>query len=264
MRYIFIFIFSVFLFSDSANAQHLELVSDVGEFAGFFGVNSYNGDIASDVQFIKRNYGAYYKKQLNNYTGLRFNYETINLGVFDGASKNPFDLERNFSFNRNFHEISLISELYFNRFISGRKFYKFSPYMGFGVGYLFKTNVDNSSNFPAGAPNRIITFPINLGLKYSFYKNWNLFVEYKHRKTTSDYIDHFSDVDQYNKVQGSKAGNDDLLSLSFGISYNFRRVYGYDQPPPVEKKKRLPDSRFGEEKVKKRSSFNLFKIFKRK
>jgi len=68
MRYIFIFLFSVFLFSESANAQHLELVSDVGEFAGFFGVNSYNGDIASDVQFIKRNYGAYYKKQLNNYT----------------------------------------------------------------------------------------------------------------------------------------------------------------------------------------------------
>ncbi len=263
MRYIYLVLFFS-LFSFSSKAQHLELVSDVGEFAGFYGINSYNGDIASDVQFIKRNYGAYYKKQLSNYTGLRFNYEKINLSVFDAVSKNPFDFERGFGFNRNFHEFSILTEFYFNRFVSGRKFYKFSPYLGFGVGYLLKTNVDNSSNFPYGSPNKIITFPVNLGLKYNFYKNWNFFLEYKHRKTTSDYIDHFSDVDKYNKIQGSRSGTDDLLSLSFGISYNFRKVYGYEQPPPAEKKKRLPDSRFGEEKIKKRSSFNLLKIFSRK
>ena len=259
MRCRFIFLIFTLFIGFTVSAQHLQLVSDVGEFACYSGYSSYNGDVATDVMFMRSNYGAYYKKYLNNFIGLRFNYEKINLYASDFKSSNSFELTRNFEFARNFHEFSIISEHYFNRFISGRKFYKFSPYLSFGIGYLFNTNIDFSSNLPNGARNRILTFPINLGLKYSIYENWNVFVEYKNRKTTSDYIDHLSDKDEFNKIQGSKAGKDVLLSFSIGISYNFRKVFGFEQQTPSDRKRKFADKRMIEEKFIKPSKFRIFK-----
>ncbi len=64
MRYIYLVLFFSF-FSFSSKAQHLQLINDQGEVGAFMGYGSYNGDIASDEQFIKMNYGAFYKKQLN-------------------------------------------------------------------------------------------------------------------------------------------------------------------------------------------------------
>ncbi len=135
MRCIYIFLLFVFLYSVSAKAQHLQLINDKGEVGAFTGYGSYNGDIASDVQFIKMNYGAFYKKQLNAYIGLRVNYEKLNLGASDVSSQNAYDFARGFIFQRDFHEISVLSELYFNRFITDRKNFRVTPYLSFGAGY---------------------------------------------------------------------------------------------------------------------------------
>ena len=61
MRIQFIFLWLALFFCASVNAQHLQLINDKGEVGAFAGYGSYNGDIASDVQFIKMNYGAFYK-----------------------------------------------------------------------------------------------------------------------------------------------------------------------------------------------------------
>ena len=243
MRCIYIFLLFVFLYSVSAKAQHLQLINDKGEVGAFMGYGSYNGDIASDVQFIKMNYGAFYKKQLNAYIGLRVNYEKLNLGASDVSSQNAYDFARGFTFQRDFHEISVLSELYFNRFITDRKNFRFSPYLGFGVGYLINGSIDETNGFANPAKNRIATMPINLGFKWNVYKQISLFGEFKYRFTTSDYVDHFPDgvllsiPGSSNQFQGSKSGKDELLSASLGLSYNFRKIYGPEKFKPSKKKK---------------------------
>ena len=266
MRCIYIFLLFVFLYSVSAKAQHLQLINDKGEVGAFMGYGSYNGDIASDVQFIKMNYGAFYKKQLNAYIGLRVNYEKLNLGASDVSSQNAYDFARGFTFQRDFHEISLLSELYFNRFITDRKNFRFSPYLGFGVGYLINGSIDETNGFANPAKNRIATMPINLGFKWNVYKQISLFGEFKYRFTTSDYVDHFPDgvllsiPGSSNQFQGSKSGKDELLSASLGLSYNFRKIYGPEKFKPSKKKK----SDIEDHSPKKRSKWLFFLPFNRK
>ncbi len=244
MRVHYILVLVVLLFGSVVNAQHLQLINDKGEAGVYMGYSSYNGDIASDVQFIKMNYGAFYKKQLNAYIGLRLNYEKLNIGANDLNSKNAYDLARGFNFARDFHEISVLSELYFNRFITDRKEFKFSPYVGFGAGYLLKGNIDEAPGESQSATNRIVTLPINLGFKWNVYKQVNLFGEFKYRFTTSDYIDHFADATPLKQnssaiisYQGSKSGKDELLSAFLGLSYNFRKIYGPEKFKQPKKKK---------------------------
>ena len=266
MRCIYIFLLFVFLYSVSAKAQHLQLINDKGEVGAFMGYGSYNGDIASDVQFIKMNYGAFYKKQLNAYIGLRVNYEKLNLGASDVSSQNAYDFARGFIFQRDFHEISVLSELYFNRFITDRKNFRFSPYLGFGVGYLINGSIDETNGFANPAKNRIATMPINLGFKWNVYKQISLFGEFKYRFTTSDYVDHFPDgvllsiPGSSNQFQGSKSGKDELLSASLGLSYNFRKIYGPEKFKPSKKKK----SDIEDHSPKKRSKLLFFLPFNRK
>ena len=50
-----------------------------------------------------------------------------------------------------------MSELYFNRFITDRKDFRFSPYLGFGVGYLINGNIDEMNGYANPAKNRIAT-----------------------------------------------------------------------------------------------------------
>ncbi len=266
MRCIYIFLLFVFLYSVSAKAQHLQLINDKGEVGAFMGYGSYNGDIASDVQFIKMNYGAFYKKQLNAYIGLRVNYEKLNLGASDVSSQNAYDFARGFIFQRDFHEISVLSELYFNRFITDRKNFRFSPYLGFGVGYLINGSIDSTNGFANPAKNRIATMPINLGFKWNVYKQISLFGEFKYRFTTSDYVDHFPDgvllsiPGSSNQFQGSKSGKDEFLSASLGLSYNFRKIYGPEKFKPSKKKK----SDIEDHSPKKRSKWLFFLPFNRK
>lgn len=265
MRYIYLVLFFS-LFSFSSKAQHLQLINDKGELGAFMGYSSYNGDIASDVQFVQSNYGTFYKKQLNSYIGLRLNYEKLNLGASDLSSKNQYEFARRFIFERNFHEVSVLSELYFNRFITDRKNFRFSPYLGFGIGYLFKGDKDLQNGFAPSEKNRIITLPINLGFKWNVYKQISLLSEFKYRFSTSDYIDHFPDetpmslIGVINKYQGSKSGKDLLMSGSLGISFNFRKIYGPEKfKKPKRKKSEVEDT-----SPKKKSKLLFFLPFSRK
>ena len=259
MRCTYIFLLITLLLGSSLKAQHLQLINDKGEVGLMMGYVSYNGDIASDVQYVKMNYGAYYKKQVNAYIGLRLNYEQITIGASDNGSQNAYDNARAFIFERDFHEVSVLTELYFNRFITDRKDFRFSPYLGFGAGYLLKGNLDNA-NFALPSNNKIITLPINLGLKWNVYKQINLFGEFKYRFTTSDYLDHFGDMTPINSFQGSKSGKDEIMSASVGLSYNFRKIYG----PEIIKKQKRKKNDIEDHSPKKKSKLLFFIPFNRK
>ena len=264
----FIYLFIFFLCTKTIHAQHLQLIENRGELGVFAGQASYKGDLAPNIQFISTNFGVFYKRQLNDYVGLRLNYEILPLGAFDlitGDSLNSHMRGRNLYFKTTYQDISLMTELYFLKFINGNKKYRFSPYLGFGVGYLSPlkdtSNYKNLAGEYTQAPN-IITMPLNIGFKYNVVGSFNVFGEFTYRFTSSDQLDHFGDNDSHPNggvnYQASTSGKDQFFSAKLGLSYNFLRIYGPD-PRPKAKRDNL-FSKTSNKGTKK----SLFGFFKRK
>ena len=204
MRKQFIFLFFLLFFTTALHAQYLQLVENKGEFGVFAGQASYNGDLAPNLQFLSLNVGGFYKRQLNDYVGIRLNYEILPLGAFDSLTPNTLNAyvrARDLYFRTTYQDISLMTELYFLKFINGNQKYRFSPYLGFGLGYL--SPLKDTSNYlvggkPTKAPN-IITMPLNIGFKYNLVGSFNVFGEFTYRFTNSDQLDHFGDNNIYPK-----------------------------------------------------------------
>ncbi len=232
-------------------AQHTELSENKGEVGLILGMASYQGDIAPDVQVYYRNYGAFVKKQLNAYVGLRLNVEMQKLASHDMLSLDNYAIKRNANFQINTIEASAMGEFYFLNYISGSRNKKFTPYIGFGVGYLFNLetirnnntsviilNPTSSSLVTYKSSKLNLTFPLNLGLKYNIYQRFNLLAEATYRYTTTDNIDFIDDnptpqtpVAPFG-YQGSSTGNDRFFSGKLGISYSFNNIYGIEQYKP--------------------------------
>jgi opacity protein-like surface antigen len=230
-----ILIFISFLyFAQGAMAQHHELSENFAEAGIMYGVASYQGDIAPDVQVYYRNYGAFVKKQINNYVGVRLNVEMQKLAAHDMLSADPYAI--------NTLDISALGEFYFLNYISGSRNKKFTPYVGMGVGYLLTLETirnNNTSVVPADDANAKtdlpLTFPVNFGLKYNIYRQFNIFGEAMYRFTNTDNLDFLNanptapTYDAPLGYQGSRSGNDRFFSAKIGISYTFNTIYGIEQ-----------------------------------
>ena len=273
------------------NGQHLQLVENRGEIGLFAGQASYIGDIAPDKLQYKKSLGAYYKKQYNDYAGFRLNYEQIQLGNDDGLSNNIYAKSRGYSFSRQFHDISLMGEFNFTRYLPGNKSYRFTPYLGFGLGYLLESNqpkrlVDTMSAillplkidslvYPSFQKSKgYFNIPVQIGFKFNLTKRWNIFGEAMYRFVLSDQIDLFTDdqiliqtqkpstgTDKYN-YQGSRSGKDQFFSFKGGISYNLIKIYGEEKWKPGKRSK-LSSLKEKESGTEKAGFFSRLK-FKRK
>jgi opacity protein-like surface antigen len=261
------FIFCLFIvMAHLAQAQHLQLIENRGEIGLLGGQSGYRGDIAPDILKFKNNFGAFYKKQFNDYGGIRLNYEQIQLGANDTISTNRYVRRRGVFFSRQFHDISLMGEFYFTRFLPGNKGYRFTPYLGIGIGYLLEAKTSSfgmdslssillplkidSAVFPlVSASKGVVHFPIQLGFKYNMTQHWNIFAEAMYRFTLSDELDFFPDgqlLVQTQKVatgssvynyQGSRSGKDQFFSVKAGISYNLIKIYGPEKWKPGKRSK---------------------------
>ena len=277
--------------SHIAQTQHLQLLENRGEFGIFGGQSSYRGDIAPDIFKFNNNFGAYYKKQYNDYAGFRLNYEQVQIGNNDTLSSNSYARRRGFFFSRNFHDISLTGEFYFTRFLPGNKGYRFTPYLGIGAGYLFESNasrfgIDSLSSillplkidsvvFPnLSASKGIFHFPVQIGFKYNLTRRWNLFAEAMYRFALSDELDFFSDgqllvhtqkvatgTSVYN-YQGSRSLKYQFFSVKGGIYYNLIKIYGEEKYKPGKRSK-LSSRKAKETSGNKPGFFSRLK-FKRK
>ena len=269
MRKQFIYLLFLLFFTTSVQAQYLQLVENKVEFGVFAGQASYNGDIAPNLQFLTTNFGGFYKRQLNDYVGLRLNYEIVPLGAFDSLTANTMNSYvrgRSLFFKTTYQDISLMTELYFLKFIYGNKKYRFSPYLGFGVGY--SSPIKDASNYKnlAGeytqAPN-IITMPLNIGFKYNVVGSFNLFSELTYRFTNSDELDHFGDKDSHLNgglnYQASTSGNDQFFSAKLGLSYNLMKIYGPDPRPKDKRGNLFSKTSKSSNKGTKKSLFGFFK-----
>ena len=245
-------------------AQHTELSENKGEVGLMMGLASYQGDIAPDVQVYYRNYGAFAKKQLNSYVGVRLNVEMQKLASHDMLSLDSYALLRNANFQINTIEASVMGEFNFLNFISGSRNKKFTPYLGFGVGYLhiLDTIRNNNTSVVVISTDDVLsgkqkqsglnlTLPLNLGFKFNVYRKFNIFAEATYRYTTTDKLD-FIDGNATPMTtaaplgyQGSTSRNDRFFSAKLGISYAFNNIYGIAEYKP-------------------KKSIGLFNRFKRK
>lgn len=266
------------------NGQHLQLVENRGEIGLFAGQASYIGDIAPDRLQYKKSLGAYYKKQYNDYAGFRLNYEQIQLGNDDGLSNNIYAKSRGYSFSRQFHDISLMGEFNFTRYLPGNKNYRFTPYLGFGLGYLLEAgtgeNQVNTSTALSGATSVYPTvkstkgyvhLPVQFGFKFNLTKRWNIFGEAMYRFVSSDELDYIADGQSIQHIsssasifnyQGSRSGKDQFFSFKGGISYNLIKIYGEEKWKPGKRSK-LASLKEKESGTEKAGFFSRLK-FKRK
>jgi hypothetical protein len=239
LKQILIFCFLIGM-TNLAQAQHLRLMENRGEIGLFAGQSSYRGDVAPDKFKFYNNFGAFYKKQYNDYAGIRLNYEQIQIGNYDTASKNYYAKYRGFFFSRNFHDISLTGEFNFTRFLPGNKAYRFTPYLGIGAGYMFavgKDSVTKALDDSISIKKQYLNFPIQLGFKFNLTQKLNLFAEASYRFSATDELDYLVDGKLVNVYQGSRSGKDQFFSIKGGISYNLIKIYGEEKWKPGKRSK---------------------------
>ncbi len=196
-----------------SRAQLMESFEHSGEYGFSAGVAHYFGDLNSNPYFNAPKFsgGIFFKKQFDNYVGIKVNAHYAMLGYSDKYNKNYYDKIRNLSFNTNIWELSVSGEFNFFRFQPGFNEYRFTPYVSLGVGvfnydpytYLYGvkyylrplgTEGQGSAAYPNLKPysSMAVCFPIGLGMKYSLNERMNVFGEICYRFTTTDYIDDVS------------------------------------------------------------------------
>jgi hypothetical protein len=217
-------------FVQLVNGQHLQLIENKGEIGIFGGRSGYIGDLVPNILSNYYMGGLYYKKQYNDYAGVRFNYEKIQLGSNDTLSTNIYEKRRGMYFSRDFHDISLLGEFYFTRFLPGNKGYRFTPYLGFGIGYMLPTSdgikqivyssvtplfVDSSSMPEVKKTKGFVNFPIQFGFKYNLSQRWNFFAEGMYRFVNSDELDFFPDGQLMEQRQKIISGSNFMIGGTF-------------------------------------------------
>jgi len=195
------------------HAQLMESFVHQGEVGVSVGAAHYFGDLNPNIKINRPKLaaGLFFRKQINNYIGVRLSAEYAMLGYSDIYSDNAAQRRRNLSFNSNVWELAVSGDFNFFRFQPGFKGYHYTPYVGIGLGvfshdhyaflngekYMLRplgTEGQGSSLYPNLQPyNPIaISIPFTLGFKYALNERMNVFGELTYRFTNTDYLDDVS------------------------------------------------------------------------
>jgi len=209
-------IFSIILFSicfETAYSQTLDTYVHQAEYGFSVGLGHYFGDLNTSMQINRPKFsgGIFFRKQFNNYIGVKVAANYALLGYSDAYSHNAAENLRNLSFNTNVWEMSVSGDFNFFRFMPGFEEYSYTPYISLGVGvfsydpfaYLageknmlrsLGTEGQGSSLYPEKQPYNPIamSIPFGIGVKYSLSEKVNLFGEISYRFTNTDYLDDVS------------------------------------------------------------------------
>ncbi len=204
---------ALFIGLQEANAQLMESFVHQGEVGVSVGAAHYFGDLNPNIKVNRPKLaaGLFFRKQINNYVGVRVSADFAMLGYSDVYSDNAAQRRRNLSFNSNVWELAVAGDFNFFRFQPGFKGYHYTPYVGIGVGvfsydpyaYLngekvqlrpLGTEGQGSSLYPNLKPyNPIaISIPFTVGFKYALNEQMNVFGEFTYRFTNTDYLDDVS------------------------------------------------------------------------
>lgn len=198
--------------NQSLKAQ--DAIVQEGEFGVGFGAAHYFGDLNTTAQLNRPKLAAtvFFRKNFNNYVSGRIGASYARLGYSDiYNTHNEYMRRRNLSFNSNVWELTLQGDFNFFRFMPGEPGYNFTPYVTLGAGifsydpfaYLagekihlreLGTEGQGSSLYPDRKQysSMGISFPVGVGIKYSFNERINIGFEILHRFTNTDYLDDVS------------------------------------------------------------------------
>jgi hypothetical protein len=196
-----------------ANSQVFESYVHQGELGISAGIGHYFGDMNPEINFSSPKFSAsiHYTKQFNNYVGLKLSGTYAFLAFADKYSFNNVQRLRNLSFNSDVWEFTASGTFNFFKFNPLFPEYRFTPYVGLGVGifsydpyaflggekyYLRNIGTEGQGNalYPDRKPYSTVAycFPLTIGLKYAINSRMNIFTEMKYRFTTTDYLDDVS------------------------------------------------------------------------
>lgn len=236
-------IFIIISISQHSIAQ--DVYEQLGEFGITGGVAHYFGDLntRNKINRPKPTVGVFFKKQFNNYLGVRVSAHYAQLGYSDIYSDNDFEKRRNLSFNTEIVEVAVQGDFNFFKFVPGDPAYSFTPFVALGIGaFSFNPYAYNEGKKvylrPLGTegqnigyidPNNnkerktyssmALCFPISAGIKYNISNNLNLSFQITHRLTKTDYLDDVSTtyigIDKFPIVNGQPSVAAILQDRSF-------------------------------------------------
>jgi len=184
-----------------------------GEVGISLGVAHYFGDLNNKASFNRPKIavGAFVRKQLGDYIGVRLGVHYAQLGYSDKYSNNEFQQRRNLSFNTGIWELAVQGDFNFFRFEPGNPNFMFTPYITIGAGifnydpfaYLngikyalrpLGTEGQGTAAYPEreAYSNIALCFPLGMGVKYNISPSVNFAFEISYRFTTTDYLDDVS------------------------------------------------------------------------
>lgn len=208
-----ILLLTVCVLTAKANSQWLDSYVQQGEFGIAIGGAHYFGDLNTRAALNRPKFagGIFFRKQLNNYIGIKVAGNYAAVGYSDKYSKNETQRRRNLSFNSNIWELSVNGEFNFFRFYPGVEGLNFTPYVSLGLGifsfdpyaYLggekyrlrqLGTEGQGSTLYPGRKPysSTAMCIPLAIGMKYALSSGVNIFGEVGYRFTTTDYLDDVS------------------------------------------------------------------------
>lgn len=233
--------------TNNIKSQSLETFVHEGEMGISIGAGTYFGDLntTANISHPKFAAGGFYRKQLNNYVGVRIAGNYTFLGYSDRYSKNPVQKSRNLSFNTNVWEISVSGDFNFFKFYPGIDEYSFTPYVGLGLGafsfdpyaylggqkyYLrsIGTEGQGSPLYPNLMPykNVAICIPIILGIKKALNEKITIFGEMNYRFTNTKYLDDVSGTYAPDAFPPDANGNPSIGYLLQDRSYEIGTAIG--------------------------------------
>jgi hypothetical protein len=214
-------LFSIILFAGASNAlaQYANDAIEVsGEYGFTIGAAHYFGDLntRAKINRPKPAVGVFFRKQFNNYLGIRVAGHYAQVGYSDVYSKNDFQKARNLSFNSDIFEFAVSGDFNFFKFIPGNPYYGFTPYISLGIGifsynpYAYYDNqkiylrplgtegqnigyvdpITNKKRKPYGST--AVCIPIGVGFKYNVSDQFSFFIQAAQRLTFTDYLDDVS------------------------------------------------------------------------
>lgn len=197
----------------TTKAQVIDAYLHEAEYGFSVGLGHYFGDLNTGMQINRPKFsgGIFYRKQVNNYVGVKISGNYTFLAYSDVYSNNPTERTRNLSFNTDVWELSVSGDFNFFKFVPGFEEYRFTPYVSLGLGvfsfdpyaylagqkYLLRplgTEGQGSALFPNKKPYSPIAvcIPFGVGMKYALNESTNVFGEISYRFTNTDYLDDVS------------------------------------------------------------------------
>ena len=205
-----VIVFLVALVRSNSYAQSTFFTAN--EYGLAIGATQYFGDLNEHYSFktISPAYGVYIRRRMNSYIALKMSGYYTNVGFSDKFNSSvPYKVARNLDFKSKIIEVSAQAEFNFFRYITGDRYYRFTPYLTGGIGAFYYnpyTTYNNKTYYlrPLGTEGQnagyndrkystlSVCFPIGAGIKYWLWPGVNLTVEIADRLTMTDYMDDVS------------------------------------------------------------------------